>query len=217
MGAWRSERRRTGEGARAPKGPFCPAGIGDCVRGRSRGENSRSGLIIPLVILALVLFGLFAFTLIQSSQGEYRLTQKTVDLERAKMLARSGLAHASALIFQNPFEERWYKQNQGPHGYFGVLEGKLGEGTPEEGSYKVVAEDIANELPSGWEGSDSSAKAKRLEGLKYNRIDLFSEGIFRDTRVILYQALVLYPEEKVYAYEKESSSGMIFYRNVRVR
>jgi hypothetical protein len=177
---------------------------------------SRSGIIIPMVILALTLFGIFAFTLIQSSQGEYRLTMKTVNLERAKMLARSGLAHASSLIFQNPFENRWYKQFQGPHGYFGVLEGTLGEGS-EQGTYKVVAEDIANELPDDWKGANSAAKAKRLEGLHYNRIDLFSEGNYGDARVIIYQAVVLYPEEAVYSYIKSESGGMINYQNVSLR
>lgn len=176
----------------------------------------RRGIVIPLVILALVLFGIFAITLIQSSQGEYRLTQKTVALERAKMVAQAGLAHASALIFQNPFEERWYKQHQGPNGYFGVLEGSIGR-DPYQGSYKVVAEDIANQLPGDWEGDAPEAKAKRLEGLKYNRVDLFAEGNYAGTRVIVYQGIMLYPEEPVYAYEKEAIGGVIQYTNVRVR
>ena len=176
----------------------------------------RRGLIIPMVILALVVFGIYALTLIQSSQGEYRLTKKTINLSRAKMVARAGLAHASALIFQNEFTDRWYKQTPGPHGYYGVLEGTIGV-DPYEGTYKVVAEDIANELPADWVGDDPEAKANRLEGLKYNRIDLFAEGNYGGTRVVVYQAVMLYPEEKVYEYEKTELGGIVSYTNVRLR
>lgn len=176
----------------------------------------RAGLVIPVVILALVVFGIYALTLIRSSQGEYRLTKKTINLSRAKMVARAGLAHASALIFQNEFSDRWYKQTPGPHGYYGVLEGTIGE-PPFDGTYKVVAEDIANELPEDWVGDEPEAKAKRLDGLKYNRIDLFAEGHYGDTRVVVYQAVMLYPEEKVYQYEKSELGGIVTYSNVELR
>lgn len=180
------------------------------------GARRRRGLVIPLVVLAILLFGIYALTLITSSQGEYRLTKKTANLARAKEVARAGLAHASALIFQNDFENRWYKMQQGPHGFYGTLEGTVGSGA-YLGTYKVVAEDIANEMPAQWQGDEPEAKALRLEGLKYNRIDLFSEGTFGDTRVIVYQAVVLYPEERVYSFTKEDSGGFVQYTDVRIR
>lgn len=178
--------------------------------------GARRGIVIPLVVLALVLFGLFATTLLRSGQGEYRLASKTVERERAKLLAQAGISKAAALIYQNTFEDRWYKQVQGPHGWVGTLEGLLGEG-PDEGYYKVVAEDVANELPPDWVGNSPEAKAKRIEGLTYNRIDLFAEGVFGNSRILLYQAIVLLPEEKVYAYDVNDDGVTKTFTNVTIR
>ncbi len=176
----------------------------------------RRGMVIPMVIAALVLFGLYATTLLQSSKGEYRLTKKAIDRERAKLLAQAGIAHASALIYQNSFEERWYKQTQGPHGWVGTLEATLGEGA-DEGYYRVVAEDVANEVPEDKRGGDAASKAWRIENLTYSRIDLFAEGVFGESRVLLYEAVVLLPEENVYAFEKSEGATSVSYSNVRVR
>lgn len=179
--------------------------------------RSRRGMVVPLVISVLVLFGLYATTLLQSSKGEYRLTKKSIARERAKMLARAGMAHATALIYQVPFEERWYKQNEGPYGYWGSLESTLGEGGTE-GYYRVIGEDVASEMPEEWKEDTPEAKALRIENLTYSRIDLFAEGVFLDSRVILYESIVLYPEQKVYAAEKEEGEdGSVTYTDVRVR
>lgn len=173
-------------------------------------------MVVPLVVTALALFGLWATTLLQSSKGEYRLTKKAIDRERARLAAQAGLAHGAALIYQNPFTARWYKQQQGPHGYYGVVEGTVGEGL-ELAGYRVVAEDVANELEEDWKGASPEAKAKRIENLTYNRIDLFSEGSYGDSKVILYQAVILHPEEKVYEADKSESGSTVTYSNVRIR
>lgn len=164
----------------------------------------------------MILLGLYVFSLARTSNDGYAQTKKTINHERAKMVAQSGLAHATALLFQNSFPERWYKQNPGAYGFWGTLEGSVGAGS-EKGTYKVVGEDIANELPPEWKGNAPDARAARLENLKYNRIDLFSEGVYQGTRVILYQSLILHPEEPVYSYDKTDAAGMVTYENVEVR
>ena len=131
--------------------------------------SRKKGIAIPLVVLALIVFSIFAGTLLFTSKGEYRLVKKTEDRERARYIAEAGMAVASSLIFQNDFEDRWYKKTIGKYGYTHSIAGEF-----SGGSYKVRAEDLMNELFDELKND----KEKRIQKLTYKRIDLFSRGTF---------------------------------------
>lgn len=152
------------------------------------------GFVVPLVVAALVLMGISVFMLLYAARGELGLIAKSIEQERARMIAESAIELSRAMIFQNDFAERWYRQEEfsgGRVGYKGSLEGELGGGT-----FMVVAEDVAN---------DGSAMdvGTRVQSLTYNRIDLFAEGRFGETKVIVVKSLFWHPEQKVYAYSTE--------------
>jgi len=172
------------------------------------------GIAIPMVVGALIIFGIFAWTLLFTSKEEYRLLQKTIYRERARLIAEAGLAKGSAMIFQNEFEQRWYKQVRSKYGFTASFTGEI-----SGGEYEVRAEDIINTLRPDMVGGDVVARQKRVSKLKYNRIDLFSRGTYGDQSVIVYQAVVLKPEEKVYSYDTElvvmpDGSPATFYSNI---
>ena len=156
----------------------------------------REGIAIPLVVGAIFVFIIFASSLMFSSKEEYRLVKKSIYRERARYVALAGLAKATALIFQNDFERRWYKQDKSKYGFTGKFTGSIGGG-----DFEVRAEDIVNGLSPDMTGGDAASRERRVTGLTYNRIDLFARGTYGDQSVIVYQALVLKPEEKVYAYD----------------
>ncbi|MBI3891286.1 MAG: hypothetical protein HY303_07120 [Candidatus Wallbacteria bacterium] len=173
----------------------------------------RRGIAIPLVVLAIMIFMIFAGTLLFTSKGEYRLVKKTEDRERARYIAESAIAIASSLVFQNDFEDRWYRKTIGKYGYTHVIEGQFAGG-----SYRVRAEDIMNELTDDLKND----KEKRILDLKYKRIDLFARGVFGNEAVILYQALSLQPEEKVYGFmttvlDLGDGVSQTLYSNIHVR
>lgn len=164
-------------------------------RGRGAGPKSKGGIAIPLVILALIVFFIFAGTLLFTSKGEYRLVKKTEDRERARYIAEAGMAVASSLIFQNDFEDRWYRKNVGKYGYTHAIAGDFAGG-----NYKVRAEDLMNELTDELRND----KEKRIQKFTYKRIDIFARGTFGSESVLLYQALSLNPEEKVYGFNTQT-------------
>lgn len=178
----------------------------------------RRGMAIPLVLGALIVFAIFASTLMFSSKEEYRLLQRTIYRERARYIAQAGLARATALIFQNDFENRWHKgATRSAYGYTGVFRGELGGG-----SYEVRAEDVMNRLTPEMTGSDAASRVARVTGLTYNRVDLFARGTYGDQSMIVYQAVVLKPEEHVYAWDETetalpSGATGTAYTNVRLR
>lgn len=183
------------------------------VRGTGPCRVARAGFAIPLVILALMVFFVFAGTLLFTSKGEYRLVRKTEDRERARYIAESGLAMASALIFQNDFEDRWYRRSVGKYGYTHVIEGPFSGGT-----FRVRAEDIVNEMSETMKND----KEARVTKLTYKRIDLFARGTFGNESVVLYQALTMYPEEKVYGYDTSTINlgdgvSQTSYANIHIR
>ncbi len=176
-------------------------------------SNARRGIAIPLVVLAIMVFMIFAGTLLFTSKGEYRLVKKTEDRERARYIAESAIAIASSLIFQNNFEDRWYRKTIGKYGYTHVIEGAFAGGT-----YRVRAEDVMNELTPEMKADNE----KRILELRYKRVDLFARGAFGNEAVILHQALSLQPEEKVYGYTTTvltSNDGMTqpLYSGIHVR
>jgi len=109
----------------------------------------------------------------------------------AKNIAESALSMASAAIFQNNFEGRWYKTTSTPNGKYGGYAGSY-EGVYGGGKFKIVAEDVIIMDGQSIETKDA------LEEMTYNRIDLFAEGTYGNYKVVAYQALALMPEEKVY-------------------
>ncbi len=174
---------------------------------------NRRGIAIPLVMLALIVFFIFAGTLLFTSKGEYRLVRKTENRERARYIAESAMAVATSLIFQNDFEDRWYRKSKGRYGYTHVIEGAFGGG-----DYRVRAEDMMNELTTELEND----KEKRINEFTYRRIDLFARGTFAKERVVLYQAISLKPEEKVYGFTTTSINlgdgvSQNTYSNIRLR
>lgn len=186
---------------------------GDTGRRAGLRRALRAGFAIPLVILALVVFFVFAGTLLFTSKGEYRLVRKTEDRERARYIAESGMAMASALIFQNDFEDRWYRKSVGKYGYTHVVEGPFSGGT-----FRVRAEDIVNEMSDTMKND----KEVRVTKLTYKRIDLFARGTYGNESVVLYQALTMYPEEKVYGYDTSTIDlgggvSQTSYANIHIR
>ncbi len=178
-----------------------------------RGTTWRSGIAIPLVVLAIMIFMIFAGTLLFTSKGEYRLVKKTEDRERARYIAEAAMAIASSLVFQNNFDDRWYRKTAGKYGFTHVIEGPFGGG-----NYRVRAEDVMNELTTELKND----KEKRILELKYKRIDLFARGVFGSESVILYQALSLQPDEKVYGYNTTvldlgDGVSQTLYSNIHVR
>jgi len=160
------------------------------------GRSARRAIAIPLVVGAIFVFIIFASSLMFSSKEEYRLLQKNIYRERARYVALAGLAKATALVFQNDFEQRWYKQDKSKYGFTGSFSGEVGGG-----KFVVRAEDVVNEMTSDMVGGDAVSRENRVTKLTYNRIDLFARGTYGDQSVIVYQAVVLKPEEKVYAYQ----------------
>lgn len=157
----------------------------------------RKGFAVPAVVCALALFAMYAGMVMYYSKGELSLLNKTIKQERALMIAESAVEMGRALLFQNDFENRWYKQEEfGSEriGFKGRLEGKIGGG-----SFLLVAEDVAND------GRDIPP-AKRIMELTYNRIDLFAEGRYGDTKVIVSRSLFWHPEQKCYGYTEESTT-----------
>lgn len=175
--------------------------------------SPRRGIAIPLVILALVVFLSLAGTLLFTSKGEYRMVKKTEDRERARYIAESAIAIASSLIFQNDFEARWYRKVVGKYGFTHVIEGEFAGGT-----YRIRAEDVMNELTDAMKND----KEARIKTLTYKRVDLFARGVFGSESVVVYQALSLNPEEKVYAYDTQTidlgdSVTQAAYSNIHIR
>lgn len=173
----------------------------------------RDGIAIPLVVLGLILFFVFAGMLLFTSKGEYRLVRKTEDRERARYIAEAGLAIAGSLVFQNDFENRWYRKTVGKYGYTHVIGGDFAGGT-----YRVRAEDVMNELTNELKND----KEKRINKLTYKRIDIFSRGSFGNESVVAYQALSLHPEERVYGFDTSSIDlgdgvSQVAYSNIRIR
>src|SRR5205085_10995366 len=102
-------------------------------------------------------------------------------------VAEAGMTAAAAAIFQNPFEARWYKQGISRYGGFsGTWSSALAGGT-----CTVVAEDVVK-------ATLDPKSEKSFQDARYNRIDIFSRGTYEDYSVVLYQAIVLMPEEPVY-------------------
>ncbi len=115
---------------------------------------------------------------------------------QAQYLAESTMTAAAAAIFQNDFKSRWYRQKSGRYGgYYGEWAGSYGAG-----SFEVVAEDMVK-------ATVKEDDEKSVKEATYNRIDLFSKGTCEGYSVVLYQALVLMPEEPVY--EGISSGGNV--------
>jgi len=161
-----------------------------------RRTTRNRGFIVPAVVAALVLFGLYASTLMLSSRGELGLLAKTIERERAQLIADSAIALGRSLIFQNDFDGRWYKQQvfgSSRIGFKGQMQGRFGDGT-----FTLVAEDVAN---------DGSAMdvAERVQKLTYNRTDLFAEGRYGSTSVIVVKSLFWHPEQQCYGYTTTSA------------
>lgn len=136
-----------------------------------------------LGVLALLAVGSFQYT----SRSSYRGLKQMEKRVQAQYLAESAMTAAAAAIFQNDFKSRWYRQRPGRYGgYYGEWAGTYGEG-----SFTVVAEDIVKSTVK--EDDEKSVKEAT-----YNRIDVFSKGTCAGYSVVLYQALVLMPEEPVY-------------------
>lgn len=162
-----------------------------------RGTSAlRRGLALPIVVVGLLLFMIFAGTFLFSSKGEYRLLMKSVERERARYIAEAGLAKASALIYQNAFVERWYKGKRSKYGFCDSFTEQFGGGV-----YEVFAEDVIHPMSS----TMVTDKEERIRKLRYARIDLFARGRFGRSSIILYQSIVLHPEEAVYTADIDSS------------
>ncbi|MBI4870493.1 MAG: hypothetical protein HY814_02890 [Candidatus Riflebacteria bacterium] len=159
---------------------------------------ARDGFTLPTVaflgFLALLGVGYFQYT----AMASYRNLRHTERRVRAQYIAESAATAAAAAIFQNDFKGRWYRQHPGRYGGFcGKWTGHYGEGT-----FEVVAEDVVKARVN--EGDEKSVKEAT-----YNRIDLFSKGTCGEYSVVLYQALVLISEERVY--EGVSSDDSVRY------
>ncbi len=180
-------------------------------------------MALPLVLCGLVVVALVFVAFQQLSVSGRHKVSWTEDRARAKYIAESALNMAAAAIFQNDFEQRWYKQSSKPNGKYngfsGQFEGKYGGGT-----YKVVAEDIYKVTPIKMSEKEGSADSvtfmtaaevansvhnnhKVAAKLTYNRIDLFAEGTYGNYTVVAYQALALMPEEPVYKLVSSESMG----------
>ena len=164
---------------------------------RARRFPATGGFVVPAAVSALILFAMYVGYLMYASRGELNLTARRIKQERARVVAESAVEAARALVFQNDFDNRWYKQQKvkaGRYGFTGEMKGTLGGGT-----FRVVAEDVTNTT----EGLGSGDYGW-IASLTYNRIDLFSEGWFDDTKVIVYRSLYWHPEQKVFAWDVES-------------
>jgi hypothetical protein len=151
-------------------------------------SRRRGGFAIVIVLASLLFLFIIVFATFYYSSGEMNNLAKTINKIRAQYIAEAGAAVASAQIFNDGFDKRFYKNEiEGPWGYVGHLAGDYGGG-----NYYVVCEDIANPM--------KDAK-KEFTGLTYNRIDLFSRGTYRDVSVVVYKALIIHPEEKVYTWK----------------
>lgn len=162
------------------------------VRSRRRETTprhpTRHGLSLVAILVASVIALVVVAAFQMQSTASLKQTAKTEKRIRARMIAESALSGAAAVIFQNPFENRWYKDGRSAYGGFsGRTTGKYGGGT-----YEVVAEDVVK-------GNTDPANEEALAELTYNRIDLFSKGTYEGFSVVVYQALVLMPEEPVYS------------------
>jgi len=153
-----------------------------------RAHAYRQGFFVPVVIGGLVLFGIYVSFLMFASSNELALTSKQIKQDRARVIAESAIELGRALIFQNDFERRWYKQEKlgaKRFGYKGSLSGTMGGG-----QFLLVGEDIANPATGAFQDWVAT--------VTYNRIDLFAEGRYDDYKVIVYRSLYWHPEQKVW-------------------
>ena len=162
-----------------------------------------SGAVLPLVLVGTVLIAVVFLAFHQLSQTSRHRMSWSYDRMVAKNIAESALSMASAAIFQNNFEARWYKTTSSPNGKYGGYAGSY-EGTYGGGHFKVVAEDIVI-----MDGQSVDSK-QDLEEMTYNRIDLFAEGTYGNYKVVAYQVLALMPEEKVYKVKGISGEDNVY-------
>lgn len=163
----------------------------------------KSGAVLPMVLLGTVLIAVIFLAFHQLSQTSRHRMSWSYDRMVAKNIAESALAMASAAIFQNDFETRWYKTTSSPNGKYGGFAGSY-EGVYGGGNFKVVAEDVII-----MDGQSVDSK-QDLEEMTYNRIDLFAEGSYGNYKVVAYQALALMPEEKVYKAQGVSGEDTVY-------
>ena len=154
-------------------------------------EYKRRGAVLPLILVGVLVMGVLFLAFHQLSKSSRHRMSWSFDRMVAKNIAESALSMASAAIFQNDFENRWYKTASSPNGKYGGFQGSF-EGQYGGGTFRVVAEDII--IMDGQSVDSKDA----LEEMTYNRIDLFAEGTYGNYKVVAYQVLALMPEEKVY-------------------
>lgn len=170
---------------------------------------NRKGMAIPLVLVSIVMLFLVFAGLMMYSRGEVHNIDRTYKRMKAQYIAEAGAAAATAQIFGNDFEKRFYKgQQQGPWGYVGQMKADF-----NGGEYTVVCEDITNPVKD---------PAKEFTKATYNRIDLFSRGTCDGVSVVIYKALILHPEEKIYSWktrnvEQADGKTMTEYYDIQVR
>lgn len=180
-------------------------------------------MALPLVLVGLVVVSLAFLAFQRLSVSSRHQVSWADDRARARYIAESALVMASAAIFQNDFEARWYKQTPKPNGKYNGFSGSF-EGAYAGGTYRVVAEDIYKAKPIKLSDTESGPDAvtfltaaeveiraredhKVAAKLTYDRIDLFAEGTYGNYTVVAYQALALMPEEPVFKYVDAQDMG----------
>ena len=164
-------------------------------------DRSDRGFVVPVAIGALVLFAIYGSFLMMASRGELNLTARRIKQERARLIAESAIEMARALVFQNEFQRRWYRQDKIGHkryGWRGTMKGALGGGT-----FLVVGEDVTNSTKD-FSVSDLAS----IKKLTYNRVDLFAEGRYEDCKVVVYKALFWHPEERVFEWDETPTNSV---------
>ena len=196
--------------------------------------NNRKGIFVPVVIAAILLFGMYVGTLMFASRGELHMLSKRIRQERARNIAESAIEIGRSLIFQNKPTERWFKQKPlGPKrfGYKGTMKGKLGGG-----SFLLVAEDVCdgskmvNEAMSNFSPDPNKSAAENqaaqyswISAVTYKRMDLFAEGRYEDAKVIVHKRLYWFPPQKVFewdeveSYDATTNTTGIKWTNIRQR